>query len=115
MIRLLLGLVPFQRVGLGLPSLVAGLLVVQGLAGSMAAAQQSLVAHYTFDDPAQFTTGPIVNSAATGSTYDGTVNSAITWNASGISGGAMTTSSNPNFTTDVSGAGIAGDQFSISF
>jgi len=113
MLRLLLGLVPFQRVGLGLPSLVVGLLVVQGLAGSMAAAQQSLVAHYTFDDPAQFTAGPIIDSSGNG--LNGTVNSAITWNAAGISGGAMTTSSNPNFTTDVSGAGIAGDQFSISF
>jgi hypothetical protein len=63
----------------------------------------------------QFATGPIINSTATGSLYNGTVNSAITWNAFGISGDAMTTSTSPNFTTDLRTAGIAGDQFAISF
>ncbi len=87
------------------------------LAGvAMAQGSDPLVVHYTFDDAGQFTGSAgdsILDSSGNG--LNGTEASSITWSGSGISGGAMTTTTSSYFTTDLSSAGIAGDSFTISF
>ncbi len=120
MMRRLLGLVPFRRAGVGLPlPVIAGLLVIQGLAGSLATAQNPLVAHYNFDDAANtYTTSGTIFDVS-GNAFNGTViNAALTHNLTGgVSGGSINavSSGTASFTTSYAANPVAADDFTLMF
>lgn len=87
--------------------------------GLPAWAQSSLVAHYTFDDPEDFTpdNGDAVIDSS-GNNRHGTEGSNLTWSADGVRGGAIVTTAatnGPHFSTAFAPGLIAGDSFTISF
>ncbi len=78
-----------------------------------------LLAHYRFDDAADFTPsiGDIITDTS-GNARHGIEGANITWAADGVRGGAITTSAatnGPHFSVAFPSGMIAGDRFTISF